>query len=95
MAWHQKAGVNLLLRAAGTALLVVAYLCGAALRARALAGPLNKDALAYLLAAMTFLGWTGGFALLTLGNHIFDQIEIAQRWHRIDRESRSDRKNDA
>jgi hypothetical protein len=82
MNWHEKAGANVLLRLAGVALLALAWAVGEALHRRALAGPVNGDVLAYLLAALTFVCATAGAALAVMGSHIFDQIEIAARWGR-------------
>lgn len=85
MTWYRKNRVNLMLRASGAALLWLAYFGGTWLRGRAAAGPIDGDAAAFALAAATFLCASGGSLLLVLGVHIFDQVEVASRWHHIDR----------
>lgn len=91
MAWHRKNGANLLLRASGAMLLALSYLCGDWLRARAAAGPIDGDPLAFMLAAATFLSASGGSLLVILGTHIFDQVEVAFPWYRIGRAVARDR----
>ena len=87
MAWYEKSGAGALLRVAGLATLAVAYVAGASLRSRALAGALDSDPFAYLLAATAFLCGSLGSGLVVLGRHIFDRVEISRRWSRIDRSS--------
>jgi len=82
MPWHRTRTANLALRLLGAALLVLAWLAARTLRARALAGPISEDALAWLLAAATFVSASGGAALAAMGNHLFDQVQIARRWSR-------------
>jgi hypothetical protein len=86
MPWHEKSGANILLRLIGIGILALAYAAAASLRGRALAGSLDGDALAYLLAAATFLCGSAGAALTFLGTHIFDRVELSQRWRHRDRE---------
>jgi hypothetical protein len=74
-----------LLRAAGALLLALAYAAAAVLRARALAGPIMGDPLAWLLAAVSFVLASGGAALLVVGRHLFDHVEVARRWSRYRR----------
>ena len=90
MAWHRRTATNLSLRAAGVMLLAVAYLCGTWLRADACMGPIDGSPIDFLLAAVTFLSATGGSLLLILGAHIFDRVEIAPRWHRINQSAAHD-----
>ena len=84
MAWYEHRASGPLLRIGGAVLLLLAYACGRALRAHAIAGGAEDDALAYLLALLTFLCATSGAALLFVGRHLFDRIEIAERWRRRD-----------
>jgi hypothetical protein len=86
MPWHQRTGASLLLRIAGVGILALAYFAAAALHSRALAGALERDPLAYLLAAATFLCGSSGAGLVALGAHVFDRVEVAQRWRHPDRE---------
>ncbi len=82
MPWHQKTGASVLLRVAGAGILGIAYLAGASLRSRAIAGPVNGDPFAYLLAAATFICGSAGTVLAALGAHIFDRVVVSQRWRR-------------
>jgi hypothetical protein len=82
MNWHERASAKVLLRLAGVALLALAWAMAEALRRRALAGPVTGDAPAYLLAALSFVGASAGAALVLMGGHLFDKIEIAARWGR-------------
>jgi hypothetical protein len=74
-----------MLRFAGAVLLALSYVAAMALRARALGGPITGDPLAYLLAAVSFMLGSGGAALLVLGRHLFDHVEVARRWSRYRR----------
>jgi len=64
-----------LLRLAGLAALAAS---GEAIRLLAS----NHDAtpLAFACAAVAFLGATSGWALLLLGHHLFDSVQVSQRW---------------
>jgi hypothetical protein len=88
MAWHRKRWADLTLRAAG-----VLLLCLAALIAHRLfgAGPHPEVLLDYPLAALGFVSVSTGSALLWLGCHLFDQIELSAR-RTIYRDARRDRK---
>lgn len=86
MAWYEKTGASALLRIAGVGILGIAYLAGAFLRGRAAAGSLTGDPFSYLFAAGTFLCGSVGSALTVLGAHIFDRVEVSQRWRPTDRE---------
>lgn len=84
MASHHRTGAAILLRVAGAAILVLAWLAASALRSRAMAGAPGRDALAWLLACATFLCGSVGSGLAMLGPHIFDRIEVSRRWRRPD-----------
>ncbi len=79
MAWHEKRWAGFLLRLAG-----VALLCVAALIARhlfAVADPAAKTApLVYLLALIGMTSASAGSAMAVLGRHLFDQVELSERW---------------
>jgi hypothetical protein len=85
--WRKRRSTDALLRLGGLAALAIA---GAAIRllmrsagvtphAGAHAGP---TAIAALLAAIGFLAATLGSAVLVLGRHVFDRIEVSERWMR-------------
>jgi len=84
MLWYQRTGAGALLRVAGMGILATGYFAAIWLQSRATAGALNGDPLAYLLAAAAFLCGSVGSALAVLGTHIFDRVEVAQRWRRPD-----------
>ncbi|WP_156022275.1 hypothetical protein [Sphingomonas sp. UNC305MFCol5.2] len=54
------------------------------LRARAIAGPIDYDPTAWLLAPIAFLCGSAGAAFLFVGPHLFDPVKIAKRWRRRD-----------
>jgi len=78
-AWHRSRRADLGLRALGLMFWTVAYLA-----IRTLVGmrinPQSAGALAYGLATIGFLGASAGSALTSLGNHLFDEIEVISRW---------------
>jgi len=80
--WSRTRTASLGLRLAGVLLLALAYAAARALRARAVAGPVAGDPLAWLLAAASFVSASGGTALAVMGHHLFDQVQIARRWSR-------------
>jgi hypothetical protein len=82
MPWYQSRTARHALRLLGVALLALAWLAARTLRTRAIAGPISGDALAWLLAMASFVLATGGAALALLGNHLFDQIQVARQWSR-------------
>jgi len=85
MPWYEKTAGNLLLRVIGAGLLALTYVAIGLLRRRVTTGSIESDPLAYLLAAGAFICASGGALLAALGPHIFDRIEVSERWRRIDR----------
>jgi hypothetical protein len=76
---HERA--DLPIRAGGTLLLGMAWFAARALRHLAQAPPPHQaGALGLLLAAIAFVAASIGCALLSLGSHLFDQIEVSGRW---------------
>lgn len=69
------------LRAAAVLLCCLSYAAIARLVAMR-TPPQTADAVAYLLAAIGFMAASAGSAMLFLGNHLFDEIEVSARWHR-------------
>ena len=84
MPWYERKSVGLLLRLGGIALLVLAFLAARMLRMQAIAGSIEADATAWLLAAIAFLCGSAGAAFLFVGPHLFDPVKIAKRWRRRD-----------
>lgn len=84
-AWHRSVKADLGLRVVGLILCGMAYLAIARLFAlHPPAPPKSAGALAYGLATIGFLGGSVGGAMTTLGHHLFDEIEISDRWRRAD-----------
>lgn len=71
------------LRQLGGVLLLLAYAAGRHLVAIAPAPAGNRPPLVYLLALVGFLGFSLGGALLVHGHHLFDAVEISERWRRL------------
>lgn len=81
VAWHGSKGGDIALRAVGVLLCVVAYL--ATTHLIALQAPLPDQTVgaeSFVLAIIGFLCASGGSAMLCLGHHLFDQVEISARW---------------
>jgi hypothetical protein len=71
---------GLSIRASGLAMLGLAWACGHALWL------LRGDAPgvgAFLLALASFLTASFGSALLIVGPHLFDKVEVSERWARM------------
>ena len=81
LAVGKKKRLNLLLRLAGIALLCAAasagYLCTQLVRS---GGHHPATAVELLLSLAMFVCTSGGLLLLTMGIHLFDEVEIAERW---------------
>lgn len=72
---------DIILRLCGAALALLSFLAIRHLCHLAAAHPGAKPGVLELsLAAVGFLGGSGGAGLLALGNHIFDPVQISQRW---------------
>lgn len=67
------------IRSAGAALIV---LCTACVHELVLRRSAPDSGAAYLFAFLSFATGTLGSALLVLGGHLFDRIEVAERWRR-------------
>lgn len=78
--WHHDRKVDIGLRLCGVASCGLSYLAIHSLMTLRLAdGQLPQGALTFFLAAFGFLCASGGAMLLSVGHHIFDQIEISKR----------------
>lgn len=82
-AWHQTWKADVGLRVCGLALCAIAYLAIRRLVASP-PGPRRAGLLDYGLAAIGFVSASGGSATALLGRHLFDRVEISERWRRRD-----------
>lgn len=79
--WHNNWKTDIGLRLCGLTSCGVSYLAIRMLMALRLPdSQLPQTALPFLFAAIGFLCASTGAGLLFLGHHIFDQVEISQRW---------------
>ena len=73
--------LNVFLRLGGLALLCAAvsagYLCTQLVRS---GGPHPATVVELLLSLGMFICMSGGLLLLTMGVHVFDEVEISERW---------------
>jgi hypothetical protein len=79
MAWQDRNHAGLGLRLAGALLLVLAGLIGH----RLFATPdphAKREPVAYLLALIGMSSASTGAALMVLGRHLFDQVNLPPRW---------------
>jgi hypothetical protein len=81
MPLSDKPGAGALIRLAGLGLILLAVAAGYAMLYHAVwPGHVLRDALTYLLAAITFLAATGGIAMLVMGRQLLDRIEVPSPW---------------
>jgi hypothetical protein len=72
------------LRLAGVALLTVVWLVGRLWMHHLHGHPANDTSLfELLLGILLFAGASGGMILVSLGHHIFDQVELSERWRSL------------
>lgn len=88
MGWRARRFANLALRLAGLALSGIA----ASIDCRMFAAPdpqARMQVLSYLLALIDVVSTSAGAALLVLGLHLFDPVDLPSRWkiHRAPRRS--------
>ena len=84
-AWYRSRRADFGLRASGLLLCGIAYAAVACLCAMRIS-PQTVGALACALAAIGFLGASAGSAMVLLGHHLFNQIEVSARWRHRSRE---------
>ena len=68
------------IRMGGLVALGLSWLCGRELWL--LHGPHNPTALEFLLATGTFIAACAGSAMLIVGPHLLDEVEVSERWRR-------------
>jgi hypothetical protein len=69
------------IRMSGLAVLALCWTCGHGLWL--LHGERAPGIAAFLLALATFLSASTGSAMLILGPHLFDKVEVSVRWARL------------
>jgi hypothetical protein len=79
--WHRSRCADLGLRALGLLFCGIAYTAISRLCALHISDQ-TIGALTYFLALIGFLGASAGSALVMLGHHLFDEIEVSERWRR-------------
>jgi hypothetical protein len=80
---HPLLGVAM--RAGGLATLAISWLCGRELWR--LHSVHDMHALCFLLALVTFLAGCAGSAMLVVGPHLLDKVEVSELWARQARAS--------
>jgi hypothetical protein len=80
-AWHERRSADLSLRAGGLMLLGAAWLLGSWLvvlvRSHA---PHESTPREMAVGLLMFFSGAAGAAALALGKHLFDKVEISERW---------------
>lgn len=79
IAWHRSRRADIVLRASGLLLCWFSYTAISRLVAMHVP-PQRADTLAYGIAAFGFMAASAGSALILLGHHLFDEIEVSARW---------------
>lgn len=82
-AWHRSTKANLLLRALGLILGGISYAAVSRVYDLCAATPDGYlDQICFRLAAVSFVAASAGAALMCLGNHLFDEVELPARYRR-------------
>ena len=83
VAWHRSRRADLGLRISGLLFWAISYLAISRLVALRLPPPEQAiGGIAFILTAVGFLSASAGTAMVVLGRHLFDQVEISARWRR-------------
>ena len=80
MQWYRNPSTRWLLRAIGLVTLLISWRACAWLYTLVHGHPNNHSALVYLLALVAFCCASAGSALLVVGHHLFDEVQISERW---------------
>ena len=84
MNWDRLPASRWGLRQLGVVLLLGAYAAGRHLTTIAASGhPPHQPPTVYLFALIAFVCASAGGALLIHGHHLFDTVEISERWRRL------------
>ena len=78
--WHRTLAGDLALRVSGAILLGLAWQAIESLARIDGAGA--HSPVAFALAAAGFFAGSAGSACIALGRHLFDEVEISERWRR-------------
>jgi hypothetical protein len=82
MDWEKLPAGRWGLRQLGVLLLFVAYVVSKHLLAIGSANHGDQPPIVYFLAMIAFLCGSAGSALLVHGHHLFDKIQVSERWQR-------------
>lgn len=91
-AWYRSRRADLGLRASGLLLCGIAYTAVSRLSAMHIS-PQTAGVFAYAFAAIGFLTASAGSALVLVGRHLFDEIEVSERWRPRSRDTFSTSEN--
>lgn len=79
--WHERRSADLILRLGGVILLGCAWLLGmwmaSLVRSHA---PHDATPLEMLIGMLMFAAGSLGAATLALGKHVFDKVQVSERW---------------
>ncbi|CAN5338952.1 hypothetical protein BH10PSE13_BH10PSE13_19200 [soil metagenome] len=88
--WHERRGADLILRLSGMFLLGCAWLLGtwmaSLVRSRA---PHDATPLEMVVTMLMFVAGSLGTATLALGKHLFDKVQVSERWVTRDNKAES------
>lgn len=82
MEWYRNPSTRWLLRVVGLLALLTSWRACAWLRALLHRNPSDHSVIVYLLALAAFCCASAGAALLFVGHHLFDKVQISERWVR-------------
>ncbi|MBB3350071.1 hypothetical protein [Sphingomonas sp. BK069] len=77
--WHRSRSGDVALRAGGLCLWALSYFAVARLGSLNLP-PMKAGPLSFTLASIGFVAASAGGLLLSLGRHLFDEVEVSARW---------------
>ena len=79
--WHHRRSTDVGLRLGGAMLCGISWLAiRTFVHIRLATLPASPGLLAFALATLGFICASAGSALLTIGHHIFDEVEVSERW---------------
>lgn len=78
--WAAGRRGDVLLRVGGLLLLALSVLAIRTLVREQAGARFDPGLAAFVLAATGFLGGSGGTALMVLGHHLGDEVELSERW---------------
>ncbi len=80
MIWYRNSSARWVLRPTGAALLLIGWRTTLHLVAVGQRHARNEPPIVYLLALLVFACGSAGAALLVHGHHLFDRVQISERW---------------